>query len=290
MSNFIKEYRKIIEDISTPVVALDEYTEKELKKEILEREKSVPRYRKILWEASSNTETELNFDVPKSEYSKMIFENGGNRLIVESSLSRFWSHVENRTPFAIVSWQRGGMNTPSKENRNPKKTKLAAFALLKEEVRRLGYGFIELLGGFVEQGADGQPVDIADELSLCIPNISLKETLALGSVDLGFGPQDSILYSNGSRIAYHNTNSAFGNIGDITMEFKYGQGKEALPMTKEVVSQYFSQLRKGSHAGKKFAFEPIPEGYAFKLLELKDRKTPRKSKYGWWANFGMRII
>jgi hypothetical protein len=287
MSNFIQEYRKIIKDISTPIQPLDEYTKIELENTIKEKQKHILEYRKVLKESKDDV---LDFNVPKDEYSKMIFENGGKNLIVESSLSRLWLHVENNRPFAILSWQRGDMNNPSQDNKNPKRTKLVAFDLLKQEVRRLGYGFIELLGGYVEKGANNQPVDVVDELSICVPNMSLSEALALGSVDLGFGPQDSILYSNGSKIALYNTNPSFGSIGDVVMEFKYGEGKDAIPMAKNAVEQYFSQLKKGSHVGKKFAFLPVEESHTFKLLELKDRKTPRKSKYGWWANFGIRII
>jgi hypothetical protein len=290
MSKFIKEYKKIIDVICVPKKPLDEYNSFELEKNIQENQKQILQYKKLLIEYFNSKENKSDLNITKDEYSKMIFENCGKKLIVESSLSRLWNHVENKRPFAIISWQRGDMNNPSSENVSPRKTKLVAFDLLKQEVRRLGYGFIELLGGYVERGSDDQPVDIVDELSICVPNISLREALTLGNVDLGFGPQDSILYSNGSKIALHNTNENFGNIGDVVMSFKYGEGREALPMAQDAVKEYFSQLKKGSHVGKKFAFVPFQESHTFKLLELKDRKTPRKSGYGWWANFGIRVL
>jgi hypothetical protein len=216
------------------------------------------------------------------EYKKLIKENSCNQLIVESSLSRLWTFIQKNKPFAMVSWQRGGMN----DEENASEIKQIAFSKLKQEVRSLGYGYIELLGGYTEK--DEPPRDIVDELSLCIPNITLDDALYLGQQDLGYGSQDSILYSDGNEIAFYNTNSNFGNIGDKTLKFKYGKDKEALPMGKDAVKEYFSQLRKGSHAGRKFAF--IPESYTFKLLELRDRKTPRNKDHGWWGNFGMRIL
>jgi hypothetical protein len=228
------------------------------------------------------------------EYNKLIRENSCNQLIVESSLSRLWSFVQKNKPFAMVSWQRGAMN----EEKNAGEIKKKAFSELKKEVRKLGYGYIELLGGYTEQG--DEPTDVVDELSLCIPNITLDEALYLGQKDLGFGSQDVVLYSDGKQIAFHNTNSNHGKIGEVSLRFKYGKDKEALPMSKDAVKEYFSKLRKGSHSGKKFAFEAdipksssettIPEGYTFKLLELRDRKTPRNKNHGWWGNFGMRIL
>ena len=272
MSKFIKEYKKIIEDNGFHLLELKE------------------NFQKIISNESNTEYTHLPDSCSVEDYSRMIFENTGKReIICESKLSRLWTHIEEGTPFAILSWQRGGMNIKSKSNPNPKKTKLAAFQLLKEELRRMGYGYIEILGGYVERSqGDLPPVDVVDELSVCIPNITLDEALKLGQVDLGFGPQDTILYSDGEKISFHNTDPKNGNIGDVTLRFKYGKGKEALPMGKDAVKEYFSQLKKGSHSGKKFAF--VAEDYTFKLLELKDRKTPRKSGYGWWANFGMRIL
>ena len=272
MSKFIKEYQKIIEDNRLHIL--------ELKR----------NFQKIISNEINKEYTHLPESCSVEDYSRMIFENNGKREIIsESKLSRLWTHIEEGTPFAILSWQRGGMNIKGKNNPNPKKTKLAAFQLLKEELRRLGYGYIELLGGYVERGeGDLPPVDVVDELSVCVPNMKLDDALNLGQVDLGFGPQDSILYSDGEQIAFHNTDPNNGKIGEITMKFKYGKGKDALPLGKDAVKEYFSQLKKGSHSGKKFAF--VAENYTFKLLELKDRKTPRKSGYGWWANFGIRIL
>ena len=71
-------------------------------------------------------------------------------------------------------------------------------------------------------------------------------------------------------------------------EYKKLIEENSSKMGKDAVKEYFSQLKKGSHAGRKFAF--IPESYTFKLLELRDRKTPRNKDHGWWGNFGMRIL
>ena len=190
----------------------------------------------------------------------------------ESSLSRLWQHVQNRKPFAMISLSRAGMTDKQKNE---------AYTTLKIDVRKLGYGYIELKGGYIEN-----ETDIVDELSLMIPNITQQAAIKIGETDLGFGPQDTVLYCNGvDFLGYLITNPDKGSIGSVFQKFNYGKGHDALPMVQSAVKEYFSMLAKGSHKNRKFAF--IPE--SFQLMEMGQRRT--KFKEGdWWDNFGYRIL
>ena len=223
--------------------------------------------------------------MPK-DYRKLVEKTLQKETIIESSLSRVWSFVQDRKPFAMISLSRGTMTDDEKEK---------AFIVLKQEVRKLKYGYIELKGGYVEKGISGEPDVDVTEYSLFIPNISKNHAIQLGQINLGHGPQDSVLYCDGnSLLAYIITNPALGQIGDIDTEFEYGKDKDALPMTKKAVIQYFSMLSKGSHRGKKFSFIPKKSSGTiteeFKLYEMRDRRIPKNPDKDWWYNFGVRIL
>lgn len=202
-------------------------------------------------------------------------------LIYESKLSRLWQHIQDRKPFGMISLSRSTMDRNERIN---------AFITLKDKVREMGYGFIELKGGYVEKDAEGNPIkDVADELSLMVPNISKEDLIELGMIDLGHGPQDTVLYCDGDNfLGYIITNPNIGNVGDVDMEFDYGKDKDALPMGKKAVSQYFSMLKKGAHSGRKFSFKG-KQMENFEIYEMRDRRYPKNPNGDWWDNFGIRI-
>jgi hypothetical protein len=217
-----------------------------------------------------------------SSFQEYLRESANqNQPIMESSLSRVWQHIQSDKPFAMLSLSRGTMSSSEKRN---------AFNELKKRVRDLGYGFIEIKGGYVEKGADGAPdLEIADELSLMVPNMSKNDAITLGQVDLGHGEQDSILFSDGRGfLGYIVTNPSVGTVGSVDMQFK--SGKDAMAMGREAVSQYFSMLAKGNQAGRKFAFVPESVNTEIQLWEMRDRRQPSQNFNGdWWTEFGMRI-
>ena len=71
------------------------------------------------------------------------------------------------------------------------------------------------------------------------------------------------MYKNDQDFYYIGTNESAG-IGKVLMRFKKGEGQDNLELAKHKVVQFFSQLRKGPHAGKKFVFnvkdEPQQQG------------------------------
>lgn len=160
--------------------------------------------------------------------------------LVEAKLSRVFQYVEDdKKDFGIVSAFRA-VNS-DKENK-------ARHEELKKAVRAMGYGFIELRGGY--KGDEGY----VEELSLLIPNITKK-----GIVDLGRQyQQHSVMYKNDQDFYYIGTNEEAG-VGKVLMRFKKGEGQDNLELAKHKVVDFFSQLKKGAHSDKKFVFNVKPD-------------------------------
>jgi hypothetical protein len=159
------------------------------------------------------------------KFSQYLDQNGLNEWLsrreaaetplVEAKLSRVFQYVEDDSKdFGIVS----------------------AF-------RDMGYGYIEMKGGYQEEGG------VVEELSLLIPNIKKEEIVKLGR----HYKQHSVMYKNDQDFYYIGTNESAG-IGKVLMRFKKGEGQNNLELAKHKVVQFFSQLRKGPHSGKKFVF------------------------------------
>jgi hypothetical protein len=155
--------------------------------------------------------------------------------LVEAKLSRVFQYVEDdKKDFGIVSAFRG--TNSDKENK-------ARHEELKKMVRQMGYGFIELRGGY--KGDEGY----VEELSLLIPNITKK-----GIVDLGRKfEQHSVMYKNDQDFYYIGTNEEAG-VGKVLMRFKKGAGQDNLELAKHKVIDFFSSLKKGPHSDTKFVF------------------------------------
>jgi hypothetical protein len=155
--------------------------------------------------------------------------------LIESKLSRVFQYVEDdEKDFGIVSAFRG-------ENSREQNKKL--HEELKKRIRDMGYGYIELKGGYQEESG------VVEELSVLIPNIKKSEIVQLGR---HYG-QHSVMYKNNEDFYYIGTNESAG-IGKVLMRFKKGEGQNNLELAKHKVVQFFSQLRKGAHKGKKFVF------------------------------------
>jgi hypothetical protein len=155
--------------------------------------------------------------------------------LIEAKLSRVFQYIEDdKKDFGIVSAFRS-VNS-EKENK-------ARHEELKKLVREMGYGYIEMRGGY--KGDEG----FNEELSLLIPNITKK-----GIVDLGRKfQQHSVMYKNDQDFYYIGTNEEAG-VGKVLMRFKKGAGQDNLELAKHKVIDFFSQLKKGAHADKKFVF------------------------------------
>src|SRR5574343_305087 len=155
-------------------------------------------------------------------------------FLIESSLSRVWQFVEDDgRSFSLISAFR---SVPNKENEDAHKA-------LKQEVRSLGYGFIELMGGY--NAEDG----FSSEKSLFIPSIPRSVALQLGSKY----DQESILYKDDNSFGMIGTNKVYG-FGTIISNFLKKAGKSNFELAKHAIQDFFSSLLKGKNKGRKFVF------------------------------------
>ena len=163
-------------------------------------------------------------------------KTGIDKVIIESSFSRVWQHIENPTSlFAVIS---AYLDT---------KNDVLNHEQLRKDIRKLGFGYIEMDSGYTYQ-VDGKS-KIANEKSYMIPNITKKEALKLA---LKYG-QESILWKDDKSFVLLESRKDVG-VGKELMVFK-SKGK-SLTYDKDTVKVAFSALRKGSknQIGRKFAY------------------------------------
>jgi hypothetical protein len=154
---------------------------------------------------------------------------------IESSLSRIWQYVEQNKPFGVISAFRQELSEKENEQRHID---------LKKDIRNSGLGFIELEGGWTEEGVFNA------EKSLFVPNIQENKIVELGQKY----DQYSVLYNDGKSFVMIGTNKNSG-VGKVLSQFNIGKGKENITLAKDAVKDFYSALMKGSHAGKKFLFK-----------------------------------
>lgn len=101
----------------------------------------------------------------------MKLKNIFKSVVLESSLSRIWQHVNGGENFAVISAFRGS---------NSEKENLKLHNDLKSNVRSIGSGFIEQKSGYTYQNPESGEEGTVDELSLFIPNIDRRTAVKLG--------------------------------------------------------------------------------------------------------------
>ncbi len=177
---------------------------------------------------------------------KIISEN--LKLLSETKLSRIWRFIEeDKYSFGVISAFRGEYN---------KEDNIQRHLELKSFLRQNGYGYIELKGGFKEEGG------FVEELSLFIPKIPKKLL-----IDLGIKyDQYSVIYKDATEFVEIGTNQNSG-IGNIIRKFKIKSSDKNIVLDKDSVEDFFSSLMKGSHRGRKFLFN-IDEGFLEEKVNL----------------------
>ena len=186
--------------------------------------------------------------------------------LIEAKFSRVFQYVEDdKRDFGILSAFRS-VNS-EKENK-------ARHEELKKLVRSMGYGFIEMRGGY--RGDEG----FAEELSLLIPNITKREIVALGRKY----QQHSVMYKNNKDFYYIGTNEEAG-IGKVLMRFRKGEGQNNLELAKHKVIDFFSALKKGPDRDTKFVFAAKPD----EEQPQSDTAAPTRHKPGdvWKTSSGL---
>ncbi len=152
----------------------------------------------------------------------------------ESSLSRIMTHINNKKTFGVIS--------PFRKDNSKKENDIAYQNLIKL-VKDMGYGYIEMKGGYQES------TGFVNEKSLFIPNIKRNEIIDLG---IKF-EQDSVIHKNNTDFVEIGTNNITG-IKKILSKFKTKGKNISVDDVNDKFTDFFSKLVKGSHRGKKFIF------------------------------------
>lgn len=170
-----------------------------------------------------------------------------NIIISESKLSRIWQYIEKDSSFGVIS--------PFRKNYSLDEN-IERYKNLKDIVRnKLNLGYIELEGGFKEEG------DWIKEKSLLIPNIKKVDLLVLGEQF----EQYSVIYKDKNEFIEVGTNDISGKGNIITNFIKQGWEKN-MQIDSDLTQQFFSKIAKGSHRDKKFLFN-IEECFLFEIDE-----------------------
>lgn len=168
-------------------------------------------------------------------------------VLEESSLSRVWKFVEEDKNFGVISPFR---------NEYSKEENLQRYKELKTKVREAGYGFIELRGGFNEEGT------LVEEMSLFIPNVSKEDIINWGK-DYD---QYSVIYKDSNEFVEIGTNN-LSSVGKILNSFAQSSGKDNITLSKDKTKDFYSSLAKGSHRGRKFLFN-LKESFLLEKVQL----------------------
>ena len=175
--------------------------------------------------------------------------------LLESSLSRVWKHIKGDNSFAVISAFRGS---------NTQKENLQNHSELKKAVKSLGLGFIEQKSGYTYTNPDTGEEGLAEEMSLFIPNIELKQAIKLAQEF----DQESIIYKDQNRFDLVNSSDSPGK---VMMKFSKDNDNSTVTFDPETLKYAYSQLLKGTKSSKK--------AYAFKSLEeIKELLPPRRTE------------
>ena len=163
----------------------------------------------------------------------------------ESSLSRIWQHIQNpKMSFGVMSAFLGHLSEDENEKRH---------LLLKEDVRKKGYGYIEMDGGWATT-KDGVKI-VEKELSLFIPQISYRDIIDLGNKYEQFSVIHKFTTASGDVVFREYATSGSGmSTGKVLNNFHKSGGRRNIDISKDAVKDFFSALLKGSHKGRKFIF------------------------------------
>ncbi len=136
--------------------------------------------------------------------------------LTESSLSRIWKHIESGQGFGVISPFRREFSAEQNDKR---------YIDLKSKVRSRGYGFIELIGGFIEDGTHVR------ERSLFIPSVNKNDLTSWGQEF----DQYSVIFKDDNEFVEIGTNNDSG-IDTIKNDFIKSGWDKNLELNQEAVN------------------------------------------------------
>ena len=160
-------------------------------------------------------------------------------MFKESNWGRITQHIDNGC--MMISACRGERT----EEENAKKTDELA-----SDLRGMNYGFIRILGGYIENKGTEDEKEVTEE-SFFVPKPKNEDDQTFFDNAIKLCKkynQDSVLISlpEFCDFGYYKKNG----------DFDFSPGEKFIANDNEI-GKYFSQLVKGSRAGKKFAFDDI---------------------------------
>lgn len=181
--------------------------------------------------------------------------------VSEASLGRVYNHMQN--DFAIISASRYNLSAEKNHYRTSQ---------LKQDIRKLGLGYTELLGRWKEINPDNGDEIISDERSLFIPDITLSDAESLGKKF----EQSSIIYGKDGVVKEICTK---GFTGDDKKEYRPGDVvrtfnlKGNTPLNIQDATNIFTNKVGG------FGSKIIKDGRAFRLDEILEVESPKVTTF-----------
>lgn len=166
----------------------------------------------------------------------------------ESYLSKILQHIEDpMMVFGVISAFRDELPREKNEGRH---------LLLKDEVRKNGYGYIEMDSGWVAK--KGSVRIMEDKISLFIPKIEYK-----GLIDLGNKyDQHSVIHKgvSGERVEFREYAAPGSGLsaGAILNDFHKPSSKCSIGFSKDTAKGFFSALFNCFHRGRKLILSGMP--------------------------------
>jgi len=209
----------------------------------------------------------------------MSILNELDKKLNESSWSRIIQHIQNDNSFAVISAYIKDVTEKENYERHSE---------LRNEIRKLGYGFIEQDSGYTYKDDDtGESIPVKEK-SFFIPKIDYDNAIKLAQQF----DQESILYKDTTKgfvLVYskdftdkdgkkHKTN-------EIDLKFKFKKDNDGkITFDPEVLKYAYSSLIKAnkSQKGKSYAFittESIKEGITPSRTD-----AIRKNNFITWKN------
>jgi len=194
------------------------------------------------------------------------------KFLRESSWSRILQHIESTPTFAIISAYRGEDPIANSQSHTQ----------LKKDVKSLGYGYIDQDSGYsYKNPKNNDEEEMKEEESLFIPNMSLKDAMALGKKY----DQESILWKDNERgfVLMYTTGD---RVGEIDMNFQNKIGGKNITFNPDVLKIAYSALKRANKTQKnvKFAYKgkfddkPNVSENEYTLTSLKEAVIPSRTE------------
>ncbi len=176
------------------------------------------------------------------------------QILNEKSLSRIWMYINSGRAFGIISAYRDSLYS--------EQVNLQRHRELQHDVRSLGYGYVDMDGGYTYQDPKYGTEELSIERSLFIPDISLKNLLVLGKKY----NQESVIYKDTNRFDLISPEN-----GMSIMSFDKENKARSMTMDPQTLKYAFTQFHnrnnKKSLNKKAFAFSAAANE-SFEVREL----------------------